>query len=101
MSRRYRGASVALAVSPTTWKAFPLIYLAEGPDVRARDRPDVDVAVVSGCDQEVELSAEVTPIDGGDRRLVGLPLVHGLQQRDLRHRLVGCAGRAGRRRGGR
>lgn len=100
-SRRCCGASGELAVPQGFLCIFPLIYLAECPDVRARDRPDVDVTVVSGCDKQVQLSAEVPPIDGGDRRLVCLPLVHGLQQRDLRHRLVGCARGAGRRHGGR
>lgn len=73
------------------------MYLTECPNVRSRNRPDVDVAVVSGRDKQVQLSAEVAPIDGRDGRLVRLPLVHGLQQRDLRHRFVGCARGTGHR----
>lgn len=65
-------------------------HLAEGSDVRARDRPYVNVAVVPRGDEKIQPAAEVAPVHRGHGRLVGLPLVHGLQQRaDLLHRRVG------------
>lgn len=53
-------------------------HLAKGPDVRACDRPHMDVAVVSRCDKEIQFPAIVGAMHGINGCLVGLPLVHGL-----------------------